>query len=74
MQVTRLLQNASNHQLFKDGPNLSLNDWINDHTADLDAFLELVVSSPSAVVPLVAFDRTAQHDALLQLVKLFCQV
>ena len=47
MQVTRLLQNASNHQPFKDGPNLMLNEWIEAHASDIDAFLDRVINSQS---------------------------
>ena len=43
MQVTRLLQNASNHQPFKDGPNVALNGWVEDSGLKIDAFLLKVV-------------------------------
>lgn len=80
LQVTRLLQSASNHQLFKDGSNVLLNDWVETHSSDLDRFLSLVVTSASggavAVAPAGAsatVDRAPMLEPMQRIVQMFVQ-
>ena len=81
MQVTRLLQNASNHQPFKDGPNVALNPWVEAQGSNIDTFLEKVIAAaPDAGASASGSDdgsgRTADQldrTKTLKLVQLYVQ-
>ncbi len=73
--MTRLLQNASNHQPFKDGPNMALNEWVEKAGDAIDKFLEKIVSSEGvASAPAPVNGARETNDAMvLKFVQLFVQ-
>lgn len=83
VSITRLVQSACNHQLFKEGPQMALNEWIEKNMVSMDRYLEKVVesaplrgsssSSLSSSSSSHSLNTTSHPAELLQMVQLISQ-